>query len=69
LFVVFAFSNAIFAGELVLVKGKGIPVCEAHYKNLKSLTLNEMVCQRDESFPEQKLIKLWRSICSNGNNG
>lgn len=41
-----------FADELVLVKGKGVEVCEAHLKNLQSLTLNEMVCQRDESYPE-----------------
>jgi hypothetical protein len=36
----------------VLVKGKGIPICEAHFKNLKSLSLNEMVCRSDEFYPE-----------------
>ena len=56
LFMVFALPYAVFADELVLVKGKGVPVCEAHYKNLKSLTLNAMVCQRDESYPEENGI-------------
>ncbi|MBN2653561.1 MAG: hypothetical protein JXR79_00395 [Nitrospirae bacterium] len=43
---------ACFGDELVLIKGKGVPVCEAHYKNLKALTLNEMVCKRDQAYPE-----------------
>jgi len=41
-----------FADDLVLLEGKGLPVCEAHFKNLKTLGLNEMVCQRDKSYPE-----------------
>ncbi|MBN1474526.1 MAG: hypothetical protein JW914_07925 [Syntrophaceae bacterium] len=56
LFMVFAFPYAVFADELVLVKGKGCPVCEAHFKNLKSLELNEMVCQRDESYSSKNGI-------------
>jgi len=39
LFVVLALPYAMFAGELVLIKGKGVPVCEAHYKNLKQLNI------------------------------
>ncbi|MBF0329934.1 MAG: hypothetical protein HQL10_12310 [Nitrospirae bacterium] len=42
----------VFADELVLVKGRGVPVCEAHLRNLEELGLNEMVCQRDETYPE-----------------
>jgi hypothetical protein len=45
-----------WAGELVLVKGKGVPVCEAHFKNLKDLNLFRMVCGRDEYYPEQNGI-------------
>jgi hypothetical protein len=44
------------ASELVMVKGQGVPVCEAHFKNLRSLELNEMVCERDESYPEENGI-------------
>ncbi|MCL4536257.1 MAG: hypothetical protein M1610_01490 [Nitrospirae bacterium] len=56
LILFFVFSASAFADELKLVKGKGVPVCEAHYKNLKSLTLNEMVCERDETYPEENGI-------------
>jgi hypothetical protein len=57
LIVFFLFLSSIcFADELVLVKGKGIPVCEAHFKNLRALGFNEMVCQRDESYPEENGI-------------
>jgi len=57
LFVVLALPYAVFAGELVLVKGKGVPVCEAHYKNLKELNFVEhMVCERDKNYPEQNGI-------------
>ena len=42
--VLFLLPALSWADEFVLVKGKGIPVCEAHLKNLKSLAINEMVC-------------------------
>jgi hypothetical protein len=54
--LVFVFPALGFAGELKLVKGKGVPVCEAHLKNLEALKLNKMVCQRDESYPEKNGI-------------
>lgn len=50
--VIFLLPVSVFADELVLVKGKGVPVCEAHLKNLKALELNEMVCERDKAYPE-----------------
>jgi hypothetical protein len=54
LFVVLALPYAVFPGELVLIKGKGVPVCEAHYKNLNKLKFfEEMVCNRDKYYPEQ----------------
>jgi hypothetical protein len=57
LFAVLALPYAVFAGELVLIKGKGVPVCEAHYKNLKELNfIEEMVCERDKYYPEQNGI-------------
>ncbi len=46
----------VFAGELLFIKGEGVPVCEAHFNNLKDLTLYEMVCQRDESYPKKNGI-------------
>ncbi len=47
----------MFAGELVLVKGKGVPVCEAHSKNLKELnSVEDMVCERGKYYPEQNGI-------------
>lgn len=52
----FLFPAISWADELVLVKGKGVKVCEAHLKNLKTLELNEMVCKRDESYPESNGI-------------
>ena len=56
-FVVLASPFAAFAGELYLVKGKGVPVCEAHYQNLKNLDIAEhMVCERDKYYPEQNGI-------------
>jgi hypothetical protein len=55
LFLIFV-PMSVLADELVLVKGKGVPVCEAHIKNLRSLELNEMVCERDESYPEENGI-------------
>lgn len=59
-----AFAAAIADDELVLVKGKGVPVCEAHLKNLKSLELNEMVCERDKSYPEANDITMpkWEEV-------
>lgn len=55
--VVLALPYAVFSGELVLIKGKGVPICEAHYKNLKSLNyLDHMVCERDKYYPEQNGI-------------
>ena len=57
LFVVLALPCAVFAGELVLIKGKGVPVCEAHYKNLKEIHyLKYMVCERDKYYPQQNGI-------------
>lgn len=54
LFVILASPYAVFAGELLLIKGKGVPVCEEHYKNLKDLNyLEHMVCERDKYYPEQ----------------
>ena len=60
----FVFSTLAFADELVLIKGKGVPVCKAHLKNLKTLELNEMICQRDESYPEENGITRpkWKRI-------
>ncbi|MBI5213888.1 MAG: hypothetical protein HY957_11065 [Nitrospirae bacterium] len=55
--LVFIFPVPVFAGELKLVKGKGIPVCEAHFKNLKTMDLYKMVCERDEYYPEENGIK------------
>lgn len=54
--IIFVFPAIVYADGLVMVKGKGCPVCEAHFKNLKSLELNEMVCERDESYPEENGI-------------
>ncbi|OHB60598.1 MAG: hypothetical protein A2167_08020 [Planctomycetes bacterium RBG_13_46_10] len=55
--VVLALPYSVFAGELSLIKGKGVPVCEAHYKNLKELKfLKYMVCERDKYYPEQNGI-------------
>ncbi len=54
-----AFPYAIFADGLVLVKGKDVPVCEAHYKNLKAMDpryVEGMVCERDKYYPEQNGI-------------
>ncbi|MBI3399770.1 MAG: hypothetical protein HY026_11160 [Deltaproteobacteria bacterium] len=50
--------------EYVLKKGQGVEVCEAHFKNLETLTLNEMVCQRDESYPEANGITMpkWEEL-------
>ena len=57
LFVVLSLPHAVFADELFLIKGKGVPVCEAHYKNLKELNFVEhMVCERDKNYPEQNGI-------------
>lgn len=57
LFVVLSLPYAVFAGELYLIKGKGVPVCEAHYKNLKELNyLEHMVCERDKYYPQQNGI-------------
>ena len=57
LIVVLALPYALFAGELVLIKGKGVPVCEAHYKNLKEMNYFEhMVCERDKYYPEKNGI-------------
>jgi hypothetical protein len=57
LIVVLALPYAVFPGELVLIKGKGVPVCEAHYQNLKYLDFAEhMVCDRDRYYPEQNGI-------------
>lgn len=57
LFVVLALPYAVFAGELLLIKGKGVPVCEAHYQNLKYLDFAEhMVCDRDRYYPEENGI-------------
>lgn len=57
LFVVLALPYAVFAGELLLIKGKGVPVCEAHYKNLKEMNfLKGMVCERDKYYPQQNGI-------------
>jgi len=54
LFVVLALPYAVFAGELYLIKGKGVPVCEAHYKNLKEIKYFEhMVCDPDKYYPEE----------------
>jgi hypothetical protein len=56
-FVVLALPYAVFAGELFLIKGKGVPVCEAHYKNLEEMHyVNYMVCDRDKYYPEQNGI-------------
>ncbi len=46
----------VFAGELLFIKGEGVPVCEAHFNNLKSLRLYEMVCQRNETYPKNNGI-------------
>ncbi len=49
--------HAVSAGELILIKGKGVPVCEAHYKNLNKLKFfEEMVCDRDKNYPQQNGI-------------
>jgi len=57
LFVVLALPYAAFPGELYLIKGNGVPVCEAHYKNLKQLKyLEHMVCDRDKYYPEKNGI-------------
>ncbi len=37
LFVILVLPCTVSAGELVLIKGKGVPVREAHYKNLKQM--------------------------------
>ena len=48
------FSVSAYSGELVLVKGKGVCVCEAHFENLKSMVgRDRMVCERDEYYPEK----------------
>jgi hypothetical protein len=57
LFVGLALPYAVFAGELYLIKGKGIPVCEAHYNNLKELNfVEQMVCDRDRYYPDENGI-------------
>ncbi len=57
LFVVLALPHAVFAGDVLLIKGKGVPVCEAHYKNLKEMNFFEhMVCDRDKYYPEKNGI-------------
>jgi hypothetical protein len=56
LLIILTLPYTISADELVLVKGKGCSVCEAHYKNLRSLELNDMVCERDKSYPEKNGI-------------
>jgi hypothetical protein len=54
LIVVLALPYAAFPGDLLLKKGNGVPVCEAHYKNLKELNFAQyMVCDRDKNYPEQ----------------
>ena len=54
LFIILALPYAPSAGELYLIKGKGVPVCEALYKNLKELNFFEdMVCERDKYYPDQ----------------
>ena len=53
----FVFSTLAFADEYVLVKGKGVEVCEAHLKNLKTMNLYRMVCERNEYYPEANGIK------------
>lgn len=44
--LVFIFSVSAFAGEYVLVKGKGVEVCEAYGKNLNSFGY-VMACERE----------------------
>jgi len=70
LFVALTFPYAVFAGELVLIKGKGVPVCEAHYKNLKKLNyVEDIVCYRDKNYPEQSGITRpkWEELDLRGN--
>lgn len=65
LFVILAFPYATFAGELFLIKGKGDPVCEAHYNNLKKLNyVEDMVCDRDKYYAEENGITRpkWREL-------
>ncbi len=58
-------AGRTWTGELKLVKGKGVAVCEAHFKNLKQTRtpgwissnpkepqIDVMVCNRDEFYPE-----------------
>lgn len=56
LLVLFFLSSVSFADELVLEKGKGVPVCEAHWKNLKTMELYTMVCKRDTYYPQENNI-------------
>ena len=61
----------VCAGEYVLVKGKGVEVCEAYKKNLNSFNLHYeyvMACERkinpkftDFKKPEWKEIDLWEN--------
>src|SRR4030042_5388287 len=68
-FLVFIFPSLALADEYVLVKGKGIEVCEEYGKNLNSLVLKEyMVCERkinpkftDFKKPEWLEIDLWKN--------
>jgi hypothetical protein len=55
-FILLLFPVVAFADELKLVKGKGVPVCEAHLKNLKSMDFQDMICHR-EKYPENREIK------------
>jgi hypothetical protein len=69
--LVFIFPVAAFADELVLVKGKGVEVCEAYKKNLNSFDLHNkyvMACERkinpefaEFKTPEWGKMDLWEN--------
>lgn len=62
--ILFLLPVSVFAGEYVLVKGKGVEVCEAYKKNLESFNEPEpMVCERKIN-PEFKDFEkpVWEKI-------
>jgi len=48
--VLFLLPVAALADELVLVKGKGVEVCEAYHKELQGMSLQDMVCGTESDF-------------------
>ncbi|MBU2591192.1 MAG: hypothetical protein KKC21_04140 [Nitrospinae bacterium] len=59
----FIFPTLTFADELILVKGKGVEVCEAYHKELQGMSLQDMVCGKGTDFITVLDVKIRIPLC------